>query len=156
MDRHEYRPEYSQEEREAVAALEKDGYSPVVIDHWLHPRNFGPMANHDGYSGRVISSCGDSMSFWLKVKDGVIQQAAYISDICIGAVSTGSMLSGMITGKSIRAALWISPDNVIGELQGLPEQYIHCASLAVSALQSAIQDYNEYKTDPWKRLYLPK
>ena len=144
------------EEREAVAALREDGYSPVVIDHWLHPRNFGPMAKHDGYSDRVTSSCGDSMSFWLKVKDGALQRAAYVSDICIGAVSTGSMLTEMVTGKSIREALWISPDDILKELHGLPEQYVHCATLAVSALQAAIQDYNQYKTDPWKRLYLPK
>ena len=66
------------------------------------------------------------------------------------------MLTGMVTGKSIREALWVSPDDILKELHGLPEQYVHCATLAVSALQAAIQDYNQYKTDPWKRLYLPK
>ena len=87
------------EELEVVEALRKDGYSEVVIDHWLNPRNLREMRNYDGYSEKITSSCGDSMWVWLKVKDNVIQNATYLSDICIGAVSSGSILTEMVKGN---------------------------------------------------------
>jgi len=141
-------------EQKAVEALKQDGYSDVVIDHWLHPRNFGQLTHYDGYSDRITSSCGDSMSIWFKVRGGVIEEAKFVSDICIGAVSSGSMLTEMIKGKTVKEALLISSEDVLNELNGLPPQFVHCTELAVDTLQTAIRDYNEYKTDPWKRLYL--
>ncbi|MBE9502150.1 MAG: iron-sulfur cluster assembly scaffold protein [Chloroflexi bacterium] len=136
--------------------LRKEGYSEVVIDHWLNPRNLGQMKNYDGYSGKITSSCGDSMWVWLKVKDNVIQNATYVSDICIGAVSSGSMLTEMVKGKRVTEALWISPDDILRALGGLPENFVHCATLADTALKAAIRDYNIYKAAPWKRLYQQK
>lgn len=136
--------------------LRKDGYSQVVIDHWLNPRNLGEMKYYDGYSGRVTSSCGDSMWVWLRIKDSVIRDAAYLCDICIGAVSSGSILTGMVKGKRITEALRISPDDILRALGGLPESFVHCATLADTALKAAIRDYNAYKTSPWKRLYQQK
>jgi nitrogen fixation NifU-like protein len=134
-------------------ALREDGYSDIVIDLWLNPRNFGQMDNYDGYSGKITSSCGDSMWVWLKVKNDVIQDVTYLSDICIGAVSSGSMLTEMIEGRTIREALRISSVDILRALGGLPENFVHCAALAEMTLKAAIIDYKAYKGAPWKRLY---
>jgi len=143
----------STEELGVIEALRKDGYSDIVIDHWLNPRNFGQMENYDGYSGKITSSCGDSMWVWLKVKDNVIQNATYLSDICIGAVSSGSVLTEMVKEKRITEALRILPDDILRALGGLPENFVHCAALAEMALKAAIRDYEAYKAAPWKRFY---
>jgi nitrogen fixation NifU-like protein len=144
------------EEQDVRELLRKEGYSEAVIDHWLNPRNLGKMKNYDGYSEKITSSCGDSMWVWLKVKDGIIQNATYMSDICIGAVSSGSMLTEMVEGKTIGETLRISPDDILRALGGLPENFVHCATLAEMALKAAIRDYNAYKAAPWKRLYQQK
>ena len=144
------------EELGVIEALREDGYSDVVIDRWLNPRNLGQMENYDGYSGKTTSSCGDSMWVWLTVKDSVIQKAAYISDICIGAVSSGSMLTEMVENKTIREALRISSDDILKALGGLPQSFTHCAVLAEMALKAAIREYKAYKAAPWKRLYEQK
>jgi nitrogen fixation NifU-like protein len=144
------------EELEVIEALRKDGYSEVVIDRWLNPRNLGQMENYDGYSGKITSSCGDSMWVWLKVKDDVIQDVTYLSDICIGAVSSGSMLTEMVENRTIREALRISSDDILRALGGLPENFVHCAALAEMTLKAAIRDYTAYKAAPWKRLYEQK
>ena len=141
------------EELGVIEALRKDGYSDIVIDHWLNPRNLGQIENYDGYSGKITSSCGDSMWVWLKVKENVIQKAAYLSDICIGAVSSGSMLTEMMEGRTVIEALKTSSDDVLKALGGLPENFAHCAALAETALKAAIRDYEAYKAAPWKRLY---
>jgi nitrogen fixation NifU-like protein len=106
------------EELEVIGALREDGYSDVVIDHSLNPRNFGQMGNYDGYSGKITSSCGDSMWVWLKVKDDVIRDVTYLSDICIGAVSSGSMLTEMVENRTIREASRISSDDILRALGG--------------------------------------
>jgi nitrogen fixation NifU-like protein len=144
------------EEQDVRELLRKEGYSEAVIDHWLNPRNLGKMKNYDGYSEKITSSCGDSMWVWLKVKDGIIQNVTYMSDICIGAVSSGSMLTEMVEGKTIGETLRISPDDILRALGGLPENFVHCATLAEMALKAAIRDYNAYKAAPWKRLYQQK
>jgi len=144
------------EKREIIKSLRADGYSDAVIDRWLNPKNFGRIEHYDGYSGKITSSCGDSMWVWLKVKGGVIQKATYLSDICIGAVSSGSMVTDIARGKTIREALGVSSDDILKALGGLPEAFVHCATLAEMALKAAIKDYKVYDTAPWKRLYEQK
>ena len=141
------------EELEIIKSLRQDGYSDIVIDLWLNHRNFGQMDNYDGYSGKITSSCGDSMWVWLKVKNDVIQGVTYLSDICIGAVSSGSMLTEMVKGRTIGGALRISSSDILEALKGLPENFVHCAALAETALKAAIRDYEAYKAAPWKRFY---
>ena len=148
------------EVQEAREELRKD-YSDVVVDHYLNPRNLGRMENHDGYAN-VTSPCGDSMWLWLKVRydsrtgKDVIQNATFICDICVGAVSAGSMLTELIEGKTIKKALAIKQDDSLRELGGLPEQFVHCAALAEDTLKAAIRYYADYAVAPWKRLYQRK
>jgi nitrogen fixation NifU-like protein len=144
------------EELGVIESLREDGYSDIVIDRWLNPRNLGQMENYDGYSGKITSSCGDSMWVWLKVKDDVIQDVTYLGDICIGAVSSGSMLTEMVENRTIREVLRISSVDILRALGGLPENFVHCATLAEMALKAAIRDYKAYKAAPWKRLYEQK
>ncbi len=134
-----------EDRQEIMNELRKDGYSEIVIDHWLTPRNFGQMQKYDGYSNKFKGSCGDSMWVWIKVNNDIIQEASYISDVCIGSITCGSILTEMIKGKSIGSALRISQDDILKELGGLPAQFAHCAKLAKDTLNLAIIDYNAYK-----------
>lgn len=141
---------------EIKTSLRKQGYSEVVIDHWINPRNMGQMKSFDGFSGKITSSCGDSIWIWIKVRNNHVFRINFISDICIGAVSAGSMITEMVEDKSIKEALRITPEVVLSALGGLPDKYVHCTQLAVKALKYAIADYNEYEAAPWKRVYKPR
>ena len=141
------------ERQEIVNKMRQDGYSETVIDYWLRPRNFGQMTVYDGCSDKYTGPCGDSMWFWIRVNDDIIQKVSYISDICIGSVTAGSALSDMVTGLDIGSALRLSNDDILKALGGLPEQYAHCAKLAKDTLDIAIRNYNSYRNAPWKRLY---
>jgi len=141
------------EQQEIVNKMRRDGYSETVIDHWLRPRNFGQMTNYDGCSDKYTGPCGDSMWFWIRVNDDIIQKASYVSDICIGSITSGSMLSEMVAGLDIGSVLRLSDNDVLKALGGLPEQYVHCAQLAKDTLGIAIRNYSSYRNAPWKRLY---
>lgn len=144
-----------EEQREVIEELREDGYSETVIDHWLNPRNLGRRSQEEcgGFSDWFTGPCGDSMEICLKVRDGVIRDATFMSDICIGAVTSGSMLTEMVKGKTVREALVISPDDILSGLGGLPAQFVHCADLAKNALNLAIRDYLALAKEPWRRAY---
>jgi nitrogen fixation protein NifU and related proteins len=142
-------------EDETRKRLREEGYSEIVVEHWLHPRNVGPMKYCDG-EGSATSPCGDSMWIWLRVRNGSIDDACFVSDICIGAVVSGSILTEMIKQRPIGEALTITGRDILRELGGLPEQFAHCAILAADTLKEALKDYRTFAKEPWKRAYQPK
>lgn len=150
--------ELGEQEKTIQKELRRNGHSETVIDHWLSPRNFRRINGKecDGYSGWFTGPCGDSMEICLRVKDAIILDAAFVSDICIGAVAAGSMVTEMAKGKTIRGAFGIAQDDILKELGGLPENFVHCASLAVDTLKAAIRDHIAHKTAPWRRLFEQK
>jgi nitrogen fixation NifU-like protein len=48
------------------------------------------------------------------------------------------MLTQMVTGMRLEEAEWVLPEDLIEALDGLPEESVHCAGLAVSTLQNAL------------------
>jgi len=92
-------------------------------------------------SACVKGPCGDSMEFYLVIKDGVIEKASFYTDGCISTRACGSSVAQFVTGKSIKDALGVSPQMVLDTLSGLPGSYSHCSILAVSAFLSVIADH---------------
>jgi len=130
----------------------KQIYSEKTIDHFLNPRNLGEIRSHDGL-GRLTGPCGDTMQIHLKVKDGKVTNASFWTDGCGPSIASGSMITELAKGKSVREAQKISQRDVLDALGGLPEESLHCALLAANTLKEAIKDYLALKKEPWKRAY---
>ena len=127
-------------------------YSETTIDHFMNPRNVGDMDDADGFA-KVIGSCGDTMEIWLKVKNGTIANATFMTDGCGTSIASGSMVTEMARGKSVSEARRISQQDVLSALGGLPEESEHCALLAADTLKEALKDYLTMEREPWKRAY---
>ncbi|NQT30882.1 MAG: iron-sulfur cluster assembly scaffold protein [Deltaproteobacteria bacterium] len=127
-------------------------YSEAAIEHSMNPKNLGELEDADGFA-RVIGPCGDTMEIWLKVKNGTIAQATFLTDGCGTSIASGSMTTELAKGKSIAEARKISQENVLNALGGLPEESEHCALLASNTLKEAIKDYLAMKKEPWKKAY---
>jgi len=127
-------------------------YSETTIDHFMNPRNLGDMDDADGF-GRVTGSCGDSMEIWLKVKNGAIANATFMTDGCGTSIASGSMVTELAKGRSVGEARRVSQQDVLGALGGLPLESKHCALLAADTLKEAIKDYLKMEREPWKRAY---
>jgi NifU-like protein involved in Fe-S cluster formation len=145
------------DERDIIEGLREEGYSEKVIEYWLHPKNFGiSNSTHcDGYSGWNDCPFGDSMAICLIIKKNMIIRATFMSDICIGSISAASLLTEKVKNLTLAKAAKISSEEIIEDLGGLPEQFIHCADLAQDTLKKAINNYVKslYKEEPWKKLY---
>jgi len=127
-------------------------YSEAVIEHSMNPRNLGDLEDADGFA-RVTGSCGDTMSMWLKVKDGAISNVSFMTDGCGTTIASGSMVTEMAKGRSISEAQKIAQRDVLNALGGLPQEREHCALLAANTLKAAIRDYLAIKKEPWRRAY---
>jgi nitrogen fixation NifU-like protein len=137
---------------ELIKAEMRKIYSEAVIEHSMNPRNLGDLEDADGFA-RVTGPCGDTVSMWLKVKDGTISHASFMTDGCGTTIAAGSMVTELAKGKSITEAQKIAQRDVLDALGGLPQESEHCALLAANTLKSAIKDYLAIKKEPWKKAY---
>lgn len=119
-------------------------YTKTVIDHWMHPKNWGVVNNAGGY-GRVIGPCGDTMEIYLKINGNKIVDCSFNTDGCGTTIACGSMLTELIKGKEINQVKQINQQTIIGKFGGLPEADQHCALLAANTLHEAIRDYERSK-----------
>ena len=127
-------------------------YSKEVIQRWLNPTHMGEMKNPQGY-GKVTGICGDTVQIFLKVDNGKITDARFITDGCATTIAAGCMACELSMGKPFREAFKITKDIILEQLGGLPKESIHCALLASDTLRAALKDYIQSKNEPWKKLY---
>ena len=138
--------------QELILADARKIYSETAIDHSINPRNVGDMEGADGFA-KVTGSCGDTMEIWLRVNNGTITGATFVTDGCGTSIASGSMVTELAKRRTIPEAQRISQQDVLNALDGLPEESEHCALLAANTLKAAIRDYLAVKKEPWKRAY---
>jgi len=126
-----------EELQQQIIEQERALYSATVIEEAHNPRNLGRMTEPDAHA-RVRGWCGDTMEIYLRLNGKRIQEAAFMTDGCGPAVACGSKLTAMVQGTALKEAGEIKPQDLIAALDGLPEESVHCAELAVSTLQNAI------------------
>jgi nitrogen fixation NifU-like protein len=124
-------------------------YSEKVMDHFLHPRNVGEIPDASGIGNVGNPVCGDVMRMYIKVENDVIVDCKFKTFGCGAAISTSSMVTEMVKGKTVQEALRISNKAVAEALGGLPPIKMHCSVLAEQALRSALADfYRKTGRDP--------
>lgn len=129
-----------EELQQEVTAREREIYSDVVLREAKHPQNMGPLRDEDAH-GLVKGWCGDTMEIYLRLHEGTIEEATFTTDGCGATVACGSMLTQMVTGMKLDRAEWILPKDLINALDGLPDESLHCAGLAISTLQNALLNW---------------
>lgn len=107
----------------------------------MNPRNIGEIPDASGIGNVGNPVCGDIMRMYIKVENDIIVDAKFKTFGCGAAISTSSMVTEMVKGKSVQEALQISNKAVAEALGGLPPIKMHCSVLAEQALRSALADY---------------
>jgi nitrogen fixation NifU-like protein len=128
--------------QEIINEEEIKAYNERIVALYHDPKNWGkPPDNEITISKSYEGSCGDTMSFYLKIKDNIIEKANFITDGCGASVATGCQTTLLIENKSVEDAEKLQPEDVDVALNGLPEDHKHCAELAIRTLKRAIEDY---------------
>ncbi len=113
-------------------------FSPVVIDHFRNPRNYGAIENADSYTF-MSGMCGDTIGIFVKTENGLISKLGFVTNGCGPTIACASAATSMAEGKSVEEASKITGSALIDFLGGLPTENTHCADLAANTLRGALE-----------------
>ena len=130
-------------------------YTDTVMDHFLHPRNVGEIADADGVGEVGNAKCGDIMKMYLKIKDDRIEDAKFETFGCGSAIASSSMATELIKGKTIEEALAVTNKQVVDALGGLPAYKLHCSVLAEESIKAAVKNYYDRNNIPYDHSKFP-
>ena len=114
--------------------------SEKTLDYGTNPAHFGRMIRPDGYA-RVKGPCGDTDEIFLRIREGKIKEAKFITDGSLFAKAACNAVAHLAIGKALHQCLRIDQDSILKHLEGIPYSHIHCALLAATALSTAVRNY---------------
>jgi len=82
----------------------RDLYQEVIIDHGRRPRNFGPLPSHNHRAEGFNPLCGDRLTLYLKVEDGIIVDVRFEGAGCAISTASASLMCEALKGKSVDQA----------------------------------------------------
>jgi nitrogen fixation protein NifU and related proteins len=133
-------------------------YRQVIMDHYKKPRNRGIIQDGSLTVDMNNPTCGDRIRLTLKVDEGKVVDAKFDGEGCSISMSSASMMTQAIKGKSYEEAIKLSKifsDMMLGKeyddsidlgdieaLQGVSKfpARIKCATLAWKAMEKGIQE----------------
>lgn len=136
-------------------------YQEVILDHSKRPRNFGTPDRYNCCAEGHNPLCGDQVSIYLQVVDGVVQSAHFEGAGCAISTASASMLTEEVTGKTVEQAQALFEqfrDMAMGTSEADVEEMgqlaalagvrefpvrIKCATLAWHAMEAALKGRSE-------------
>jgi len=136
-----------------------DLYQEVILDHNKSPRNFRAIAGANRRADGYNPLCGDQVTVFLQVEDGVIKDISFQGSGCAISKASASMMTTELKGKPESAAHELF-ENVHHMLTGEPGSEdggervgklailsgvckfparVKCASLAWHTMESALK-----------------
>ena len=137
-------------------------YQELVLDHNNRPRNKRVMEDASNTADGYNPLCGDQVSVFLKVEDGVIADVSFQGVGCAISQSSASMMTQNVKGKPVEEAealfemfhTMVTRDpsadfdgSSLGELEALAgvcafPNRIKCASLAWHTMAASLDTKN--------------
>ncbi|MFQ5766892.1 MAG: Fe-S cluster assembly sulfur transfer protein SufU [Acidobacteriota bacterium] len=78
----------------------RDLYQEVILDHGKRPRNFHAMEEATAVAEGFNPLCGDRLNLYLRVKDGVVEEASFQGRGCAISTASASMMTQAVKGKT--------------------------------------------------------
>ena len=125
---------------ELLELMRRCGYSEKVIEYFRNKVNMGRIDNADWVSEHT-GSCGDTLRIYLKINNGVIEDAKFLYVGCPGVGASASAITEMVKKKALEEAKKITEKDVLENLEGLPESKLDCVKLTVTAMKRTIAEY---------------
>jgi nitrogen fixation NifU-like protein len=125
--------------------------SEKIKEHFRNPRNIGEMENPDGMGAINNPVCGDTTKLYLRIKNGVVEDAKFLSFGCAVTIASASVFTEKIKGKEI-SKLFLGKDEEVvqrlmnlieSELGEIPPIKLHCPPATVQVFLESISGYLE-------------
>jgi nitrogen fixation NifU-like protein len=113
-------------------------YSEQLLEHFRHPRNVGELAPPAVMVETSNAACGDILRLSVRLKDGLVAEAAYKVRGCTASIAAGSALTEWMRGKSPAELARMSAEDIDAAVGGLPVESKHAAVLCVDAVRALV------------------
>lgn len=146
----------------------RDLYQEVILEHARKPRNFRkidtPTARRAEGFNRL---CGDRLSVWLRVENGVVADASFEGSGCAISTASASMMTQAVVGRPVHevealfqrfhelltsepkepgangdAAIDLDKLEIFAGVREFPAR-VKCATLAWHTLHAALESKND-------------
>lgn len=107
-----------------------------IIEHLMHPRNYGPLDHPTGVGVGHSEESGEFVIFYLDSKDDILHNVGYATNGCHDTVVLGSMFTEMIKGESLTYAVSAAEKLRDKVAQG-PVKQQACAEMVLTAFEAA-------------------
>jgi nitrogen fixation protein NifU and related proteins len=137
-------------------------YRQVIMDHYKNPRNRGELEGNSLTINMNNPTCGDRIQLQMIVEDGIITDSKFVGEGCSISLSSASMMTQAIKGKTTEEALALSEifSNImqgkdydedrfdLGDIEALQgvckfPARIKCATLAWKAMEKGVNSEEE-------------
>jgi nitrogen fixation protein NifU and related proteins len=125
--------------------------SEKIKEHFRNPQNVGEIENAEGTGAINNPVCGDTTKLYLRIKDGVVEDAKFLSFGCAVTIASASVFTEKIKGKEISNFFLGTDEEVIqrlmsmieSELGEIPPIKLHCPPATVQVFLESITGYLE-------------
>ena len=92
-------------------------------------------------SSSVTGPCGDTMEFYINIKDDKVSEIRYFSTGCGVTNACGAIAAFYADQRPLREALFVSPGLITKTLGIVPDDHKHCPVLTASSFYKALGEY---------------
>jgi nitrogen fixation NifU-like protein len=134
-------------------------YQETIFDHYRRPRNYGRLNGANRTAEGYNPLCGDKVTLYLQVDEGVIRDARFEGSGCAIATASASLMTESIKGKREGEALRLlesihgmvttgAVSGDLGKLEVLAGVHefplrVKCATLAWHTMKAALENVAE-------------
>ena len=114
-------------------------YGRILVDHFRHPRNRGPMVNPTVSEEGVNRLCGDRVRVELRLEGTRVAEAKFSANACALCVASASVLTELATGAWLDEVDTLTVDDLLRTLGAdVPEARRNCIRLPLTVLHAGV------------------
>ncbi len=120
-----------------------------IKEHFRNPLNVGEIENPEGMGAVDNPVCGDTTKLYLRIKDGIVKDAKFLSFGCAVTIAAASVFTEKIRGKEISWVFSGGDEEIVqrlislieSELGDIPAVKRHCPPATVQVFLQAMAEY---------------
>lgn len=114
-------------------------YQDLILDHNRTPQNYRPMEDANRRVEGNNPLCGDRLTVWLRMEDGIIADATFQGLGCAISMASASLMTSAVKGKT-RAEAEALFERFLGMITGSVDQ-VEAESLGKLVVFSGVSEF---------------
>lgn len=112
--------------------------SPVLLDHFKHPRGAGRIEGATGQGLETNAACGDRLELFVRVESDSVAAAGFLAQGCSALIACASFVVDKAKGMRREDVAALDADALLAEVGETSAARRHGMQLAVRALKTAL------------------